>query len=168
MTSANLTPASGCQDHTTSPSAGKARFVLARHRRPPHPAAHVRDDRETPLMWDGTAKNIHLICISEKQKYFREGGWTGRASGPQATARRANHRSCMSVAIGRVRKNPDVAEPESGAHSRDPLARTAMTTISMPPSSRPALPRASQIPHIPWPRCRCRSGGRRRRRRCRA
>src|ERR1700731_2226432 len=43
----NLTPASGRQDHTTSPSAS-APFVLERihvHRIPPR----VRDDRETPL-----------------------------------------------------------------------------------------------------------------------
>ena len=25
-------------------------------KRPPHPAPNVRDDRETPLMWDGTAR----------------------------------------------------------------------------------------------------------------
>ena len=33
---ANLTPASGCQDHTTSPSASGA-LVLKHHQRPPHP-----------------------------------------------------------------------------------------------------------------------------------
>jgi hypothetical protein len=46
--SATLTPASGRQDHTTSPSASSA-FVsraISVHRNPPH----VRDDRETPLM----------------------------------------------------------------------------------------------------------------------
>jgi hypothetical protein len=51
LLSANLTPASGCQDHTTSPSAS-APFVKGAacvHRIPPH----VRDDRETPLCWDG-------------------------------------------------------------------------------------------------------------------
>jgi hypothetical protein len=26
------------------------------HSRPPHPAAHVRDDRETPLVWDGITR----------------------------------------------------------------------------------------------------------------
>src|ERR1700704_1914943 len=44
---ANLTPASGFQDHTTSPSAA-APFVTWRrrvHRIPPR----VRDDRDTPL-----------------------------------------------------------------------------------------------------------------------
>src|ERR1700692_24093 len=35
--SANLTPASGCQDHTTSPYASSA-LVLKHHPRPPHPA----------------------------------------------------------------------------------------------------------------------------------
>jgi hypothetical protein len=51
--SANLTPASGCQDHTTSPSASGALVfgTVSVHRIPPH----VRDDRETPLLWSGTA-----------------------------------------------------------------------------------------------------------------
>src|SRR5450755_1116067 len=44
----NLTPASGRQDHTTSPSADKRLRQRAAcvHRIPPH----VRDDRETPLV----------------------------------------------------------------------------------------------------------------------
>ena len=45
---ANLTPASGRQDHTTSPSARWC-IRLAHQKRPPHPAPNVRDDRETPL-----------------------------------------------------------------------------------------------------------------------
>jgi hypothetical protein len=51
--SANLTPASGRQDHTTSPSAGSAfvKGAASVHRIPPR----VRDDREAPLEWDGTA-----------------------------------------------------------------------------------------------------------------
>src|ERR1700682_945055 len=53
VASANLTPASGCQDHTTSPSALNAlvRSISRVHRIPPR----ARDDRETPLKWDGTA-----------------------------------------------------------------------------------------------------------------
>ncbi len=49
----NLTPASGRQDHTTSPSASRAvrQKRIRVHRIPPH----VRDDRETPLVWDGMA-----------------------------------------------------------------------------------------------------------------
>jgi len=48
LSPANLTPASGRQDHTTSPSASKRRSSSAQ-KRPPHPAPNVRDDRETPL-----------------------------------------------------------------------------------------------------------------------
>src|SRR5437016_8074764 len=53
--SANLTPASGRQDHTTSPSASGALVcsAISVHRIPPH----VRDDRETPLGWDGIAND---------------------------------------------------------------------------------------------------------------
>ncbi len=46
--SANLTPASGRQDHTTSPSA-RLRSRQQRRLRPSHPLPYVRDDRETPL-----------------------------------------------------------------------------------------------------------------------
>src|SRR5450432_4438355 len=47
LLSANLTPASGCQDHTSSPSASGALVsrAISVHRIPPY----VRDDRETPL-----------------------------------------------------------------------------------------------------------------------
>src|ERR1700693_1937973 len=44
----NLTPASGRQDHTTSPSADKRSRPKAQPR-PSHPLPYVRDDRETPL-----------------------------------------------------------------------------------------------------------------------
>jgi hypothetical protein len=44
----NLTPASGRQDHTTSPSARNVIRLLTLPR-PPHPVPNVRDDRETPL-----------------------------------------------------------------------------------------------------------------------
>jgi hypothetical protein len=54
---ANLTPASGRQDHTTSPYAASA-FVdalIARLTlpRPSHPTPNVRDDRDTPLVSRG-------------------------------------------------------------------------------------------------------------------
>jgi hypothetical protein len=44
---ANLTPASGCQDHASSPSATAA-FVMRRHR-VHRISPRVRDDREPPL-----------------------------------------------------------------------------------------------------------------------
>ena len=66
IASARLDTSNGCQDHTTSPSATTS-FVcapgqsLTKNRpaiasraptlpRPPHPALHVRDDRDTPLL----------------------------------------------------------------------------------------------------------------------
>src|SRR4030088_2141818 len=73
LTSANLTPASGRQDHTTSPYATTSlvRVLVDRsqiqrtrpaipsparrcrvHRIPPR----VRDDRDTPLWWGGMAR----------------------------------------------------------------------------------------------------------------
>ena len=48
----SLTPASRCQNHTTSPSASGC-VRLSQAPRPPHPAPNVRDDRDTPLQ-EGT------------------------------------------------------------------------------------------------------------------
>jgi hypothetical protein len=45
----NLTPASGRQNHTTSPSASRITRQLMPPR-PSHPAPNVRDDREAPLL----------------------------------------------------------------------------------------------------------------------
>jgi hypothetical protein len=58
--SANLTPASGRQNHTISPSASRAvrQRRIRVHRIPPH----VRDDREPPLLSGETGELIALIC----------------------------------------------------------------------------------------------------------
>jgi len=68
----NLTPASGRQDHTTSPSARNViRLLTCRvHRIPPN----VRDDRETPLMWAGMTKT-QVIWLGGNQKFLQR-GWT--------------------------------------------------------------------------------------------
>jgi hypothetical protein len=76
LPSANLTPASGRQDHTTSPSASSA-VRPQHHPRPPHPVPNVRDDREAPLLRDGMARVVDLICPTAKAKYFSQRGWTG-------------------------------------------------------------------------------------------
>src|SRR6202790_520026 len=71
---ANLTPASGRQDHTTSPSAS-APFVDQRirvHRIP----SRGRDDRVSPLSVGRDSYSYSSILNSEKQKYFCKGGWT--------------------------------------------------------------------------------------------
>ena len=72
--SANLTPASGRQDHTTSPSAS-APFVkgAARvHRIPPR----IRDDRETPLGLGRDHLALFLFLANGKAENFSRGGWT--------------------------------------------------------------------------------------------
>src|SRR5712664_4101948 len=90
LTSANLTPASGRQDHTTSPSAScisrphavdrsqAFRQPALRSRRAQNAAAstasapRVRDDRDTPLWWGGMARVLELIWGKWEQKYFSE------------------------------------------------------------------------------------------------
>ena len=76
--STDLTPASGRQDHTTSPSAGlRIRQGAARvHRIPPR----VRDDREPPLRWDETVANMEVIWVGSEGKYFLGRDWTGGIS----------------------------------------------------------------------------------------
>jgi hypothetical protein len=72
----NLTPASGRQDHTTSPSASTP--IVYRRIRVHRILSRVRDDLEPPTVGqDG--KSYSLICISEKQKYLCRGGWTGQS-----------------------------------------------------------------------------------------
>jgi hypothetical protein len=46
--------------------------------RPPHPEPNVLDDRETPLMWAGTARLMHLIWAKREGKYFCNREWTGQ------------------------------------------------------------------------------------------
>jgi hypothetical protein len=54
ISSANLTPASRCQDYTTSPSARK-HPRQKRHPRPPHPAPRFATIMIRPFEWDGMA-----------------------------------------------------------------------------------------------------------------
>ena len=71
---ADLTPASGCQDHTTSHvRINTVRYRRIRVHRIP---SRGRDDRDSPLCWDGTAANIAVICTSEKQNIFSQ--WAGQ------------------------------------------------------------------------------------------
>jgi hypothetical protein len=79
---ANLISASGYQDHTTSPSASDS-IVNCRHLRPPHPALHVRDDRDTPLFDSeaGQPESILLFLANSEAKYFLRRGWTRASRG---------------------------------------------------------------------------------------
>ena len=64
---ANLTPASGRQNHTASSSA-PARSSHA-PLRPPHPAPRTWRSRVAPLCWDGTERSILLIFRFVKEKF---------------------------------------------------------------------------------------------------
>ena len=92
----NLTPASGRQDHMTSPYATSSlvRVLLIAHgfkepalqsRRAQNAAAstaslpNVRDDRETPLCSGGTAESIKVFLASCEVEYFCKADWTAKA-----------------------------------------------------------------------------------------
>src|SRR6201987_3575144 len=77
--SANLTPASGRQDHTSSPSAASnARQARRRvHRIPPR----VRDVASRPSEWDGTARGILLIWVRRQALFLKIRNYLGGASG---------------------------------------------------------------------------------------
>src|SRR6202795_5037014 len=77
----NLTPASGRQDHTPSPSAS-APFVRSASASTASCPASVTISSRPLVGQDG--KSYSLICISEKQKYVATGA-------RQVFARRANH-----------------------------------------------------------------------------
>ena len=73
---ANLTPASGRQDHTTSPSARNVIRLLTLPR-PSHPLPNVRDDRETPLCVGRDGEDKQVIWVRSEPEYFCKEGWTG-------------------------------------------------------------------------------------------
>jgi hypothetical protein len=93
ITSANLTPASGCQDHTTSPYAAivsRPRAVdrsqahhppcnpVARKTlpRPPHPHPASVTIAIRPLWWDGMREVLEVIWGVWEWKYFCKGDST--------------------------------------------------------------------------------------------
>ena len=46
--------------------------------RPPHPVPNVRDDRDTPPMWDGMARLIVLIWVRPETECFFKWDWTAQ------------------------------------------------------------------------------------------
>jgi len=78
VASADLTPASRRQDHTTSPSAKSAVRQQRRHvHRIPRPTSVTIAKR--PSRGGGTAADIDLISGKRERKYFFEKGWTGKS-----------------------------------------------------------------------------------------
>jgi hypothetical protein len=76
----NLTPASGRQDHTTSPSAS-APFVRAKCLRcvlprPSHPRPTSVTIAKRPSVWAGMADDVEVIWVKSEPEYFCEGDWT--------------------------------------------------------------------------------------------
>jgi hypothetical protein len=75
---ANFTSASGCEDHTTSPSARRAVRLSARLASTAS-RTNVRDDRDTPLFLGcGTVADIVLFWVKREAENFFERDWTGR------------------------------------------------------------------------------------------
>src|SRR6202043_866406 len=77
-----LDTSNGCQDHTTSPSAATSFVSVPSIAHGPKPALRsrhtprVRDDRDTPLEWDETARLIVLIWVKREREYFYGQDWT--------------------------------------------------------------------------------------------
>ena len=71
---ANLTPASGRQDHTTSPSASGAvvHGAIRVHRIPPR----VGDVAQRPSEWGGTAGDMKVICGRGQERILKIGNRT--------------------------------------------------------------------------------------------
>ncbi len=71
----NLTPASGRQDHTTSPSA----FARSSSARQASTASRFQTSvtiAKRPSCGGGTRGDVSLICGKEKAEYFSAKGWT--------------------------------------------------------------------------------------------
>src|SRR3954449_7203163 len=85
-------PASGHQNHTTSPSASVlfVKSTICVHRIPPR----VRDDREPPLWGDETARVIVLIWVRREWKCFYKRDWTG-----QITLIRMKKFGCARISV---------------------------------------------------------------------
>ena len=64
---------SGPHDFAVRLSAARQEHIRV-HRIP----SRVRDDREPPLMWDGTAIISEVIWVGPKQQSFCRQDWTGR------------------------------------------------------------------------------------------
>ena len=101
---ANLTPASGRQDHTTSPYASGAHVYRAIrvHRIPPH----VRDDRERPSMGE-TGGVMPLIWPAAEAKNFCAAGWTQHLADLPTGQRETSPAAAVNVTRGSNRAAGD-------------------------------------------------------------
>jgi hypothetical protein len=72
-----------------------------------HIPPRVRDDREPPLQWDETARDMQLIWVGRESKYFFEGDWTGRNRLIASTkSRRRAHAACWTSTLPAMMRQP--------------------------------------------------------------
>src|SRR5712664_715759 len=152
-TSANLTPASGRQDHTTSPYAATSlvrslgdrsqafRQPALRSHRAQNAAAstasapRVRDDRDTPLWWGGMARILELMVngnrnISENPKIRLDSPVNNPPDG-QITTRRREHVPLVSRS-----QFAFVCAAEPGREPTHPEWSGTSALVRIPDSSR--------------------------------
>jgi hypothetical protein len=121
LNSANLTPASGRQDHTTSPYATSSlvRLLLTAHRpkpalrsvarktlpRPPHPHPASVTIAIRPCCGVGWREFVEMICPTGEVKYFCKGDSTRLStSRPTGKSLAANHSFVQLSWRGSARK----------------------------------------------------------------
>jgi hypothetical protein len=113
--------ASGPHDFAVRVSAVRQRHLRV-HRIP----SRVRDDRDTPLWWDETARTTVVICVRRKPKYFSKWGWTGKSVG-SASIDRAFGRVVTNCRGGRSGGRDHVLNPHI-AHA----GYSNLTTLNSP------------------------------------
>jgi hypothetical protein len=153
----DLTPASRRQDHTTSPSASSAVVLHAanRSRRAIRPAlashaqhccvhrisSRVRDDRDTPLVWDETAAVIEVIWVGAEQQNFLL--WDSTAAITPNLARRAGnfftqrHSSSRRLAKRALHSSPLAREARSRNLSDLPVGQLVSEACGLTHSPHP-------------------------------
>src|SRR5215213_702878 len=88
------------------------------HRIPPR----VRDDRDTPLWWDETARTTVVICVGRKPKYFSKWDWTGKS-----LICASSQIAVLSVGSANIRNNLRPCSP----HERSGMRGEGRSRISL-------------------------------------
>src|SRR5260221_13926890 len=153
-----LAPASGRQDHTTSPSvaASFVRVLFPRLTlpRPSHPAPNVRDDRERPSCGCGTGERKPLIWVRRKAEYFCNRDWTTQIALNHLTKSRFRRRPFSAVQVVRAAQRPQ-NRPELPVGPKGRRAITSSATIAHKRGREPQIQsgrRTSALVRIPGSR----------------
>jgi hypothetical protein len=125
--STNLAPASGRQNHTTSPSA-TAPLVLQHHRRPSHPAPRFVTIAIRPLGGAGWHRSIAVSTNRKSEKFFEDGldRTANRCSDVRTVIRgldprihllrkRTSGRNCAATFLSRIRLQSGRLDAGDGA-----------------------------------------------------